>query len=134
MIFEFTQPKGKNDIKCNVDCMVRAVTNITKEEYSKIHKIMYGYGWRASRRSSKGKWEEQITKTLDDLGFKHKRISFPAIKGQNRMTGKELSKLNPNGKYIIRVAKHVSVLDCGKLLDTWDCSDSCVYFAWEIIT
>jgi hypothetical protein len=134
MIFKYTQPKGEKDIKCNGDCMVRAVTNITKEDYNKVHKIMYGHGWRASRGSSKGKWEEQITKTLDELGFKFKRISFPGVKGQNRMTGKELSMSNPNSRYIIRVSKHVSVLDCGKLLDTWDCSDKCVYFVWEIIS
>ena len=133
MIFKYTQPKGERDIKCNRDCMVRAVTNITKEDYSKVHKIMYDHGWRASRGSSNGKWEEQITKTLDELGFKFKRISFPGVKGQNRMTGRELSMLNPNSRYIIRVSKHVSVLDCGRLLDTWDCSDKCVYFVWEII-
>lgn len=132
MIFQFTQPKGENDIKSGVDCMVRAVTNITKEEYTKVHKIMYGHGWRASRRSSKGNWEDHITKTLDDLGVKYERISFPGVKGQSRMTGKQLASLDPNGKYIIRVSKHVAALDCGKLLDTWDCSDKCVYFVWKI--
>jgi hypothetical protein len=23
-------------------------------------------------------------------------------------------------------------LDGGKLLDTWDCSDKCVYFVWKV--
>jgi len=133
MVFEHTQPKGKNDIKCDSDCMVRAITNVTKEDYSKVHKIIYGHGWRASRRNSKNGWEKQITKTLDDLGVKWERVSFPAIKGKKRMTTKKLAQINPNGKYIVRVAKHVSVLDNGKLLDTWDCSSKCVYFAWKIV-
>ena len=132
MIFKYKQPKAEEDIKCDNDCMVRAVTNVTGEEYSKVHKIMYGYGWRATRRNSKGKWEKQITNTLDDLGVSWERISFPAIKGQKRMTAKKLVQQDPNGKYIIRVAKHVAALDESKLLDTWDCSDKCVYFAWKI--
>jgi hypothetical protein len=132
MIFEYTQPKSENDIKCVNDCMVRAVTNISKKDYNTVHKIMYGYGWRASRSSSKGKWEEQITKTLDDLGLKYERVSFPAVKGQKRMTAKDLAKMDPNGKYIVRVSRHVAALDCGKLLDIWDCSDKCVYFVWRI--
>ena len=67
MTFNYTQPKKETDIKCENDCMVRAVTNITKEDYTKVHKLMYENGWRATRRKSKGKWEEQITKTLDTL-------------------------------------------------------------------
>lgn len=132
MIFKYSQPKTENDIKCDKDCMVRAVTNATKQDYNKVHSIMYKNGWRASRQLSKGNWENQITKTLDELGFEHERISFPAIKNQNRMTGKILSELDPTGRYIIRVSKHVSVLENGLILDTWDCSDKCVYFAWKI--
>jgi len=132
MKFKYVQPKGVNDIKSNRDCMVRAVSNVTGVEYSKVHKLMYENGWRATRRNSKGKWENQITKTLDELGFKYERISFPAIKGEKRMTPKILSDMDPNGKYIVRVSKHVSVLYSGELLDTWDCSDKCVYFAWKI--
>jgi hypothetical protein len=48
------------------------------------------------------------------------------------MTAKTLAKIDPEGKYIIRVSKHVSVLNGGVLLDTWDCSDKCVYFVWKI--
>ena len=112
MIFRHTQPKTENDIKSNGDCMVRAVTIITNSEYGKVHKLMYNNGWRSSKRTDKD-WESQITNTLVDLGFSYERISFPGIKGEKR-------------------SKHVSVLDGGTLLDTWDCSDKCVYFVWKI--
>ncbi len=131
MIFKYTQPKTENDIKCNGDCMVRAVTIITNSDYNKVHRLMYDNGWRASKRTDKD-WESQITKTLDSLGFSYERISFPGVKGEKRMTAKTLSNIDPEGKYIIRVSKHVSVLDGGVLLDTWDCSDKCVYFVWKI--
>jgi hypothetical protein len=132
MIFEYRQPKTDSDIKCDNDCMVRAVANVTGEEYTKVHKLMYKHGWRATRRNSKGDWEKQITNTLDDLGVSWERISFQAIKGEKRMTAKGLVKNDPNGKYIVRVSKHVTVLNNGKLMDTWDCSDKCAYFAWRI--
>jgi hypothetical protein len=131
MIFRHTQPKTENDIKSNGDCMIRAVTIITNSEYGKVHKLMYNNGWRSSKRTVKD-WESQITNTLVDLGFSYERISFPGIKGEKRMTAKTLSKIDPEGKYIIRVSKHVSALDGGTLLDTWDCSDKCVYFVWKI--
>ena len=38
MTFKYTQPKTENDIKCNGDCMVRAVTIATNFEYGKVHK------------------------------------------------------------------------------------------------
>jgi len=132
MIFKYTQPKTENDIKCSGDCMVRAVTIVTNSDYSNVHKLMYENGWRATRRKSDKDWEKQITKTLDDLGFTYERISFPGIKGEKRMTAKTLVENDPEGKYIIRVSKHVAALDSGVLLDTWDCSDKCIYFAWKI--
>jgi hypothetical protein len=36
------------------------------------------------------------------------------------------------GTWILRSAKHVAAFNEGNLLDTWDCSDKCVYFAWLI--
>ena len=65
---------------------------------------MYNNGWRSSKRTDKD-WESQITNTLVDLGFSYERISFPGIKGEKRMTAKTLSKIDPEGKYIIRVSK-----------------------------
>ena len=59
MIFKHTQPKTEKDIKCDGDCMVRAVTIITNSEYSKVHKLMYNNGWRASKKT------DTLPKTLN---------------------------------------------------------------------
>ena len=131
-IFEYRQPKGPDGQKCNDDCMIRAVCNATDKPYSEVHQIMYKHGWRASRRNSKNGFEYQVTKTLDELGFKWERISFPAVKGQRRMTARQLAKDEPNARYVLRVSKHLAALSFGKLLDTWDCSTKCVYFAWRV--
>jgi len=127
--FKRIQPKTSDDIKSDKDCMVRSVTLATGESYSKVHELMYKCGWRATRKKSEGKWEDQILKTLDELGFKATKIAFPAVRGQKRMTAKTMTN---DGTYILRVAKHVVCMSEGILLDTWDCSDKCVYFAWRI--
>lgn len=129
MIFQYTQPKGEGDIKCPKDCMIRAVSNLTDKPYKLVHSIMYRHGWRANRSNSHGHWEDQLTKTLDELGVYYKKVKFPAIKGQKRMTAKSLDE---SKSYIIRVSKHVACLKKGVLMDTYDCSDKCVYFAFEI--
>ena len=124
-----TQPKTSEDIKCSKDCMVRSVSIATDTPYSKVHEIMYKYGWRATRSKSVGKWEDQITNTLDELGFKYRKVSYPAVKGQSRMTA---IKMQNDGTFILRMSHHVAAYKEGILMDTWDCSDKCVYFAWEI--
>lgn len=123
------QPKSENDIKCDNDCMIRSVALVTNSIYSDVHKIMYNNGWRASRRKSIGNWEDQIVKTLDELGFKSEKISYPAIKGNTRMTAQKMSN---DGDYILRMSKHVACMSNGILKDTFDCSDKCVYFAWRV--
>jgi hypothetical protein len=37
-----------------------------------------------------------------------------------------------SGTFILRMSRHVAAYKEGILMDTWDCSDKCVYFAWEI--
>lgn len=124
-----TQPKTDSDIKCKNDCMIRSVAIATDTQYSKVYEIMYKYGWRASRKNSKGNWEDQITNTIQELGFKYRKVSFPAVRGKSRMTA---TNMVDEGIYILRIARHVAAYKQGFLLDTWDCSDKCVYFAWEI--
>ncbi len=124
-----TQPKTEEDIKCSKDCMIRSVTIATNTPYTEVHKIMYKNGWRATRNKSKGNWEDQIIETLTELGFKYREISYPAVKGQSRMTATTMVN---EGTYILRMSKHVAAYKDGVLMDTWDCSDSCVYFAWEV--
>jgi len=123
-----TQPKTEEDIKCDKDCMIRSVAIATDTPYNKVYETMYKNGWRTTRRNSKGNWEDQITKTLTELGFKFQKISYPAVKGQSRMTAR---KMINEGTYILRMSKHVAAYKEGILMDTWDCSDKCVYFAWK---
>lgn len=132
-MYEYTQPKNGDDLKSDSDCMIRAVSIATNTEYSKVYDIMYSHGYRVSRGRGKGKFEDHILNTLDDLGYKAIKHSFPAVKGKSRMTAKQMIMEGYNGTYIMRQAKHVSVLDNLIIKDTWDTRNRCVYYAWEIV-
>lgn len=127
--FQYHQPKSSEDIKCSKDCMIRSVTIATGRPYHEVYTLMKAKGWRAKRSSADKNWEEQITLTLRELGFRATRHSFPGVKGQPRRTAHTMPS---SGTWILRVSKHVACLKEGVLLDTFDCRTSCVYFAWEI--
>lgn len=127
--FKYYQPKSSEDLKCSKDCMIRSVTIATGRSYNEVYQLMKARGWRTNRSRADKNWENQITDTLKELGFKATRHSFPGIKGQPRKTAFTMPS---TGTWILRVSKHVACLKEGVLLDTFDCRSSCVYFAWEI--
>ena len=48
------------------------------------------------------------------------------------MNGKRFCRKYPKGKYLLRMAGHVTACVDGVIYDTWDCSGKCVYVAWEV--
>jgi hypothetical protein len=131
-MFQYTQPKKITDIKSDNDCMIRSVSLVTDTPYDVVHNVMYSHGWRASRRNSKGRWEDHILKSLNNIGYKATKISFPAKKNQERMNGETICKQYPEGVFLLRMSHHLSCLKDGVIYDTFDCSFKCVYFAWKI--
>lgn len=57
--------------------------------------------------------------------------SFPAVKGEPRMNGKRFMESHSTGTYILRMAGHIVACENGNIYDTWDCTEKCVYVAWE---
>ena len=75
-----------------------------------------------------------LVEELPGVGVFHvvRSLDFPAIRGKRRMTAAAFCKLYPKGRFILRMEHHVACVKDGKILDTHDCSDRCVYAAWEI--
>ena len=42
------------------------------------------------------------------------------------------AKAHKEGRYVLRMSNHLSVLVDGCIYDTWDCSDKFVYKAWRV--
>lgn len=124
-IYNNPHPKGK---RVN-DCVKRAITLATGKDYIEVqrelNKTKNLLGCKSFNDLKNCKY--YIEKILGGI-----KISFPASRGQSRMTGLEFAINNPTGTYILRMAKHLSCCIDGKINDTWDCSDKCVYNAWKI--
>lgn len=48
--------------------------------------------------------------------------------------GDAFVKAHKDGRYILQMAKHVSVSVDGVIYDIWDCSDRFVYQAWKVLS
>lgn len=113
------------------DCQVRALCTARGLPYPEAWTLLYAI--QGERRTC----SFAIVRELDApdcspaLGL-FRRLSFPAVKGKRRMTAGEFCRKHPRGRFILRLAHHVVCAKDGQLYDTWDCSQSCVYVAWEI--
>lgn len=113
------------------DCVKRAITKASGKTYQEVsnelNRVKRAQGARAYNSNSV--WREYIEKHLYG-----KKMSFPAEKGKPRMNGARFCKAYPKGAYILNMAGHLSCCYDGVLYDTWDCSEKCVYTAYEINT
>lgn len=122
---------GNKDRKSGVkgDCQVRALCKASGLSYDKAWQLLY------ETQGELGECGFALVRSLNEgdsrFGVKQK-LSFPAAKGKERMTGLKFCKIYPTGNYILRLAHHVVAVCDGKLYDTWDSSGKCVYNAWEM--
>lgn len=121
-VFENLNPDGKRI----GDCEIRAIAKATGKPYTQI--------------------EREIWLALGEVGYRHhcdagkiylqkcgyKKLSFPAKKGCPRMTPRAFAESHQKGRYVLSLAGHFTTSVEGQIYDIWDCSDKCVYNAWEI--
>lgn len=118
-------PKGK----IVGDCVKRAICKAGEMDYMEVQRNLNRYKkvTCAKNFNDPKNYEPFIEKELKGV-----KISFPAIKGQPRMNGYEFCRMYPKGRYILRMAGHLSCCVNGVIYDTWDCREKCVYKAWAL--
>ena len=111
------------------DCVKRAITTATGMDYMEVQRELNRCKKITGcvKFNDNKNWKYYVEKEL-----KTKKLSFQAIQGQPRMNGERFCKAFPKGNYILRMAGHLSCCIDGVIYDTWDCSEKCVYNAWEI--
>lgn len=121
-VFENLNPDGKRI----ADCEIRAIAKATGKPYEVI--------------------EHEIWLALGEVGYRHycdagkiylkkikaKKSTFLAKAGESRMNGVRFAESHPKGRYVLNMAHHLTACVDGKIYDIWDCSERCVYNAWEI--
>lgn len=114
-----TRPKQKND------CTVRALAIARNLPYDEAYDLLRNAGRKCSRKFDFVKW-------MDTQPWSTK-ISFPAVKGQRRMTPAQFCRDFPKGTFILRVTNHVLVVKDGFVYDAFENRpDRCVYACWSV--
>lgn len=125
-MYEFLNPHPKGKIVG--DCVKRAFTILTGKQYREVslelNRLKKETG--AKVYNDDENWREYVSRN----GWV--KISFPAKKGMKRMNGETFCCIYPKGKYLLRMAGHITACIDGVIYDTWDCSDKCVYNAWKV--
>lgn len=110
------------------DCVVRAISTAFNKDYLETRKdlLKEAKSLKCKHYSDHG----FSAKFMNKCGFR--KMSFPAVKGEERMKLCEFANEHPNGTYIVHLAGHVVAVVDGCVLDTWDSTYLTVYTAWEV--
>jgi hypothetical protein len=111
------------------DCSVRALCTATGMRYSDAWTLLY------THQGENRLCHMQLGLALDAQDPRFgvvRKLSFPAQKGQPRMTPATFCLEYPRGSYILNLAQHDLAVEDGHYFDTWDCGTKCVYCAWEV--
>lgn len=107
------------------DCTVRALAIARGLSYDEAYDLLAHAGRRSGQRLNLGPW-------LSEQAWARK-IAFPAVKGQPRMTPPSFCTRFAQGRFICKAAKHVFAVVDGVVYDTEPVGDRrCIYTAWRI--
>lgn len=121
------RPKGGD----TGDCQVRALATAISISWEDAWRILYML--QGKRKACGFQLVEELRKPDDLFPYKvHRQLDFPAKKGQKRMTGADFCKKYKKGRFILRLAHHVVAVKDGVFYDIMDCTQMCVYTAWQL--
>ena len=112
------------------DCVKRAITLAAQMDYMEVQRELNRYKKVTGARSFNSDYNPH--KYVENV-LHGRKLSFPAKRGERRMTAAKFSETHPVGRYILNMAGHWSCCVDGIIYDTWDCGDKCVYTAYQII-
>lgn len=110
------------------DCVKRAFTKALDKEYLEVKKILNDIKNEIGAKvfNENVVWRELVKR------YNLTKLSFPAVKGQERMNGHKFCEQYKKGTYVLRLAGHMVACVDGVIYDTWDCRDKCVYNAFKV--
>lgn len=111
------------------DCVKRAIALASDTDYMETQRALNRY--KKVSHSVEFNERKNIYGYLENV-LHAKRMSFPAETGKPRMNGERFAKMYPTGRYVLNMAGHITACVDGIIYDTWDCSEKCVYNAWQI--
>ena len=118
--FHYYNANPKN--KFTEDCVCRAVTAATKENYATVLRAMCELSLKTGYSAFGGKGIESYMKSI--RWVKH---SQPRKPDNTKYTGKEFCELNPNITCVANIGgNHTIAIVNGKIWDTWNSASGCI--------
>lgn len=112
------------------DCVKRAITLAAQMDYMEVQRELNRYKKVTGAKSFNSDYNPH--KYVENV-LHGRKLSFPAKRGERRMTASKFSETHPHGRYILNMAGHWSCCVDGVIYDTWDCGEKCVYTAYQIL-
>lgn len=111
------------------DCTVVALAHATGLPYDECYDTLAKAGRKCGRGFGLTKWAAKASLG----GWRFRQMSFPATKGMRRVNPATFALKHPEGRFILRVSKHVMACVDGVIVDAYR-SDGhrCVYGALEL--
>ena len=128
VVFRYCNPHPQGKIVG--DCVKRAITIASGKDYNEVKRELNRFKKRYNA-SVFNDWRKNVEPYIKEE-LNGVKMSFPAVRGQKRMSGYKFCSEYPRGTYILQMANHVVCCKDGCLYDTWDCGDKCVYTAYKI--
>lgn len=129
--FEPTQPNptetaGKRTKKG--DCVIRAFSIVTGRTWLETFDMLAEHA-----RNSYNSINDPLNYNEVCRNHGWKEYTEKAVKGSKRLTVEQFAQQHPTGRYLVRVAHHLTAVVDGVIKDAWNTSNEVVYKYFEVI-
>jgi hypothetical protein len=107
------------------DCVVRALATATGYSWQEVYEILCQKGLKKCRMPNDKIIYEEF---LQEEGFI--KMKMPRKSDNSRYTINEFVEINKKENMIVSVAKHLTYVSQGKLIDTWNCGRKSIGNYW----
>ncbi len=109
------------------DDVIRAISLALNTDWDQVYSDLCVLGASLHRMPND---KECYKAYLIRHGFHRTGISHR--KGSRRPTVLSFAEAHPHGIYILQAARHLVMIKDGRIFDTSDCGDKCLYGYWSI--
>lgn len=108
------------------DCAIRAICNAEGKSWLEVFDALVEIARRECYAPTNMNVINEYLKKYPTVA-----VMYDGNYGKRRYKVEELDKL-PKGKYIVRVAGHMTCVKNGVIEDTWDCGCKSCYKIWRV--
>lgn len=111
------------------DCVVRAIAKANNMSWESTYLRLCDMGLKKCRMPNSQKTYEAL---LKEYGWIKQKMPvwYDAFGKRNRYTVKALADEYPTERMVVSIANHLTFIDKGTLIDTWNCGSKSVGNYW----